>query len=357
MKKSIIAITLIVIISLFNSCTLKVNKNVIKAYPPQLPDSTFMFYYAEMPNNAEVIGTLSITDGGATLNCDSATVFELAKLEVGKSGGDALLVTEHKRPGLFGSSCHQITGAILKIHDTIANEDFSSGLSSASSNTPAPKDTIAMTTVKFEMPRYLPTMIFGLDAGYGWRTAKIDPNEEPFQRNILENIASGFVWDASASYIFKNGYGIRLSYAQYLASYSVSAVRNETYQSGTFSIKDNISYVGPAFAMFTHFGQDKDWFLTYYMGLGYMTYSSNATFLNDKSVTTGETLGVQLGFGIEHKIYPELGIGLNMELLGGVLSSWEVNDNGDRKTYQTEENKGEGLGQFRIAVGLRYYIK
>ena len=192
MKRNIITLIIFVIGTLIiTSCSLKVNKDITKFYPPQFPDSTFKLYYGsnETPNDAEIIGTLSIKDAGATLNCDSATVFDLAKIEAGQSGGNALLITKHTRPSIFGSSCHQISGFILKIPDTIGDRDLFLGVVS-SSDTSIVKDTSVNKMVKFELPRYLPRAIFSLDGGYGWRTAKISPDLNYEEREFMEHLMS-----------------------------------------------------------------------------------------------------------------------------------------------------------------------
>ena len=45
-------------------------------------------------------------------------VVALAKLETAKNGGNALALTDHRKPSLLGSSCHQIAGDMLWIGDT-----------------------------------------------------------------------------------------------------------------------------------------------------------------------------------------------------------------------------------------------
>jgi hypothetical protein len=358
MKKNMKALIIFLFtILLFTSCSLRVNKNITKSYPPQVPDSTFKVYFSEAPENAEIIGTISVLDGGMTMTCDSATVFNLAKVEAGQAGGNALMITDYKKPAIWESSCHQVIGMILKIPDAIKSEEFFSGLAT-SSDSLITKDTTAIKMVKFEKPRYLPRMIFSLDGGYGWRTAKIDPNLNYEEKDFLKHLMSGFVWDASATYIFKNNYGIKLTYLQYFASHSANGYDLETYQTGTLSESQTISYVGPAFAGYDAFGKDKNWILGSYVGLGYIMYYDKATFINDYITITGAKVGFQFGIEIEHKINPNFGIGLNAELVSGVLMSWEVNKNGKKQTYTTNDvNNGIGLGQFRIMAGIRYYIK
>lgn len=38
----------------------------------------------------------------------------------GKAGGNALALTDHRKPSLLGSSCHQIAGSMLLVSDTAA---------------------------------------------------------------------------------------------------------------------------------------------------------------------------------------------------------------------------------------------
>jgi len=349
MKKNILTIIIFVISTLiFVSCVPNVSKTITKLYPPIVTDSTFNIYYdnKEVPQEVDIIGTLSITDGVFTTNCDSVSIFNLAKKEVSQSGGNALLITKYSIPSISGSKCHQIEGIILRIVDN------SDGILTSSTNIPT-----TITDFKIEKPRYLPKVILSLDGGYGWRTATISPDLDYEQKQFLKNLTSGFVWDASASFIFKKGYGVKLTYLQYLASHSINAYNNETYQTGTLSTKHNISYVGPAFVTSAALGKYKNWISVGYVGLGYMMYYDSTTFRNDFETYTGATVGFQLGWSIDYKIYPELAIGINAELLSGILTSWEVNSNGNKYNESLPANSGEGLGQFRIMAGLRYYIK
>ncbi len=344
---------------IFASCSPNVSKNVAKNYLPQIPDSSFKFYYNsnDVPQNTDIIGTLSITDGGftATSKCDSVSIFNLAITEVSQSGGNALLITRHSRPNVFGSNCHQVEGMILKVLDSVTIEDLSGLVTSAGEPI---NNTNNTTPFKLVKPRYLPRATFGLDGGYGWRTAKISPDLDYSQRNYLENFTSGFAWNIYGSYIFgSSSYGIKLTYLQYIASHSEHRYY-DFFIAGTLKETHTITFIGPSFIGCDAFGKDKNWILSSYVGLGYLKYSDVATFRDEKNTMTGSTLGFQLGIGLEHKLTPQLGIGINAELINGVLTEMEVNENGYKYTISTNDPKqGEGLGQIRITAGIRYYIK
>ena len=52
--------------------------------------------------------------------CNYDQVVWLAKQETAKAGGNALALTDHRKPSLLGSSCHQIAGSMLLVSDTVA---------------------------------------------------------------------------------------------------------------------------------------------------------------------------------------------------------------------------------------------
>jgi len=69
----------------------------------------------DLPENARLVGYMELKDNGFTLNCGWEQVLEKAVMEARKAGGNAIKITEHWPPSVFGSSCHQIKAKILKI--------------------------------------------------------------------------------------------------------------------------------------------------------------------------------------------------------------------------------------------------
>lgn len=68
----------------------------------------------QVPDRVEVLGKVSVGEGGFTTRCGLDDVIGEAKLEARKCGGNAVKITSHKTPSLF-SSCHRIEADILKI--------------------------------------------------------------------------------------------------------------------------------------------------------------------------------------------------------------------------------------------------
>ena len=73
----------------------------------------------EILSNAEKLGTIKVGDSGFSIHCNYATVFDKAKTEARKVGGNVLKINKHKKPDLW-SSCHRITAEVFKT-DKIEN--------------------------------------------------------------------------------------------------------------------------------------------------------------------------------------------------------------------------------------------
>lgn len=104
---------------LLAACSPRVTTEVVKSYPPIVDADSVCVYEPgdSVPNSAEPIGTVSVTDAGTTIKCKYDQVLRIAREETAKIGGNAFAVTEHKEPAVWGSSCHQISGTMLRISD------------------------------------------------------------------------------------------------------------------------------------------------------------------------------------------------------------------------------------------------
>mgnify|MGYP000140394667 CR=1 FL=1 len=103
-------------------CAPKVITNISKSYPASVTaDKVRLYELGEaVPASAERIGNVSVVDNGVSTKCNYDQVVWLAKQETAKAGGNALALTDHRKPSLLGSSCHQIAGSMLLVSDTVA---------------------------------------------------------------------------------------------------------------------------------------------------------------------------------------------------------------------------------------------
>ncbi len=331
---------------LLMSCSPKIGKVITKTYPEvssDIPVTVFM-NAQKIPVNSESLGVVKVGDSGFTTNCDSVTVVDLIKTEARKVGGNAVLVTEYRKPSFWGSSCHQMVATVLKVND------FSSSTEETDTTSRFVENKV------FKPARTLPRVRFSIGGGYGWRTAETISELNQTMKNYLEELKSGPVWDASFNYYFNDNYGIGLIYSAYTASNSEYLQELNTGNTGYLDTRDFITYVGPAFMMRFPFAKNKCIF-DMGIGFGYIGYKSTVEFLQDKYIYTGSSVGFQMAVGLEYRISNNWGIGFDLSTLGGSLDRITINENGEKTTYKFESGEFEGLGHFRMLVGVRYHIK
>ena len=105
----------LLVVLLFSACSPKVVTNIQHSTEPLAYTEKVKVVPLEkpMPNNAKIIGEIKIGDTGFSTNCTWEVVIQKAKEEARKAGGNAIKITEHIPPSVWGSSCHRIRGTII----------------------------------------------------------------------------------------------------------------------------------------------------------------------------------------------------------------------------------------------------
>ncbi|NDW18214.1 porin family protein [Dysgonomonas sp. 216] len=348
MKK--LTLVLIPILCLFASCAPKITTTIIKPYPSLQPDAPIEVLFAQrIPAKAEEIGQVRISDSGVSTNCDSLTVINKIKDEARKAGGNTIIVTKHTKPSIWGSSCHQMTATVLNV------SDFSDKDIAANERRYMSENAIIDSLYKTKNERLLPKFNLSANVGYGWRTAKTADGLGRDEKQIVDDLKSGFVWDISANYYINDNFGLGISNSNYSSSTSAYGEHNDSGNSGTIKFNDRITYIGPAFLM--RFSQNQKWIFNISLGIGYLGYSSESKLDRDFLKVTGSTVGFESRVGVEHKLAENWGIGISLSSHSGILSTLNVNDNGHKKTIDLDKDNKEGLGRIQLGIGMRYYIK
>lgn len=80
------------------ACSPRVTTKVIKSYPLVVAADSVCVYESGdyVPNSAEPIGYVSVTDAGTTTKCKYDQVLRIAKEETAKIGGNGFAITDHK---------------------------------------------------------------------------------------------------------------------------------------------------------------------------------------------------------------------------------------------------------------------
>lgn len=118
MKKKFVFVLLS---TLFIACSPSKKLTVNQTHLPLAPDTPIEIYELseEVPDKAIEIGSIKIGDTGFSTNCSLSTVLALAKENARTAGGNAIKITEHKKPSALGSSCHRIKATILSVPEDV----------------------------------------------------------------------------------------------------------------------------------------------------------------------------------------------------------------------------------------------
>lgn len=298
---------------LLTACSPRVTTEIIKTYPPLIADSVWVYEPGEViPNSAEPIGRVSVTDAGATTKCKYDQVLWIAREETAKVGGNGFVVTEHKTPAIWGSSCHQISGTMLYINDWTIDTEASNSIT----------DAIEAEHIALEekmKKRQVPANTVGLDVGIGYVYSKIYTPYRTYRGK------SGVDWKLEYNRVYRNGLGFGLQYSGFRTN----------FLGGGYML---LAYIAPSFI-----GRVKlsdVWILKYGIGIGYFGYSDSGDILSG--------VGLDVNIGAEYMVSKHVGLGIEVQSLSSYLSGQEGVTLG--------EDEHSGISRINIKGGVRFYF-
>lgn len=258
-------------------------------------------------------------DSGASTKCNYEQVVLLAKQETAKGGGNALALTDHRKPSLLGSSCHQIAGNMLWIGDTIQilNQETTSVQTAfhqnSGSNTETGKTSFQHNT-------------FFAHIGYAFMTSKFY-----LPQGASGNPKNGLDWQVGYKWVSRNGFGAGLMYSGYKSSYAYSGL----------DVKLGLVYIAPQFVMKQIAGR---WIFQENVGVGYFSQRESTKGLSESLSGVGYNLTLRM----EYLLSQHVGIGANLGYIGGSLP----------KQDNLEYKKGESSGIYRLQLdaGIRFHF-
>ena len=385
------------------SCSPKVHKHIIKEMHPVGNETEVTVYDIGnvVPENAEVIGNVSVLDGGFTSHCDWESVLETAKQEVRAAGGNGIEIVQHSYPGQNGSSCHQITAYILNISDDVdpvapseaAQEEFHdyvvmkdgdtiqcrvtdktnnaitflyerNGIRRLSNLplTDVPHyyidDPVELANRKAESQKKDYNVQIALNGGYAFRTAKFSGDISSDYKDYLRKLSRGLDYGASIRFNIKNGITLGLHYDQFSSSNRANVYAYDddgNYHEGTMSNIHSFTFIGVSLGALTANSQNGKHMLNVEGLAGYLGYKDSAEEFGYKYTLTGQTFGLGLGMGYDYRLTQHIAIGAEASYYIGALSKVTYDD-GTRKEVIDLGNSKEGLQRFNIKGGIRFYL-
>lgn len=315
-------------------CSPQVYTRIQKSYPARPADSPVLVYeYTDsLPPAAEVLGNVEVRDNGLSTNCAYAVVLQLAKNETNKAGGNGFILTWHKEPTVFGSSCHQIAGNILLVPDStyavsgsdnLAQQYLRTNLMSIPANT-------ALTTAGETADKRKPCVLL-LNGGYGFIVSKYYLPE-----GGSGNPKQGLDINGAFQWVGRSGLGVGLRYSGYFSSIQLDGAK----------VKIGLHYIGPEFVLRQELGRRKKWAFQESVGLGYAHYKES---LGTISGGFGG-FGYHVELGAEYKLTPSVGLGASV---GAYAARFKSADNLN-KAMGYEENAG--INRLTVNGGVRFYF-
>lgn len=315
-------------------CAPKIYTSIHKSCPARPADANVLVYYITdtLPERAEVLGKVEVRDNGMSTKCSYPEVLQRAKEEANKAGGNGLVLTWHKEPTAFGSSCHQIAGDILLMPDSVYKE-------SCQRNTAMqvyrahyfgiPTNTVITNRIPAEFDRK--PCVLMLNAGYGFVTSKYYIPE-----GTTGNPKQGLELNGVFQWTGRSGIGFGLRYAGYFSSYK--------YESVNSSVR--LHYIAPEFVTRCSLDRQDKWIFHVSAGIGYTRYSEKFTGV---AISCGG-FGYHADLGFEYKIAPSIGLGLGVGCYSTRFSTMD---------YLTEEYAPDdkaGITHISMNGGVRFYF-
>ena len=397
--------SLLLLAAAFCSCSPKIHKNIIKQMPyPNGTHSEVTVYDTDdvVPDNAEVIGSLSVGDGGFTTHCDWETIIETAKKEAKTSGGNGLEILQHSYPGENSSNCHQIVAYILNIDDNaepiglsdFALKNFTDYVVFGEGDTIKCRvtenekdyltviyerngvrryrmlgknkllayhidDPVALAEQQSERDRKDFHVCIGLDGGWAYRTAPLSSDISDDYKDYLRSLKKGSDLSANLKINIENILSLGLQYDRFTAGCQADAWFADdegNVTQGTISDAITITFIGGSFGMFGWVSNNKKHLLHADFIFGYMGYEDAGEEFGTQYVLKGKTFGTGYAFGYDFKITKHIAIGEELSYYKGSLKNMEYWENGYFKDGIDLGNSREGLQRINLKAGLRFYL-
>jgi len=352
---AIIATTSAVILAVC-SCSPKLTSSIISQQVALDVDEEVAIVPQEtdLPEDAQFIGTLKITDSGFTSikNGTTEKVMELAREQARSRGGNIVRIIESIPPDL-NCTTHRLEAEIYRIDDISSivpdgeaalfyDDDREIALSQA--QIPASPESSST-----------PKLRFAVQGGFGYLLGKVDKTMGPDMIDYQKKLKSGFTDGAELSYLFLNGYsaGIKYSHMRSAVSvYGTLSYEDGTTKTGTLSDDISIIFIGP-FLGTTTAGYGSKHIFSLNVGLGYIGYKDNVWVITPYELS-GWTLGYYLGFEYDFMISRRIAIGAEIDYYSGSISEVDKTEQGVKSKLEQENNLS--ASHFEASIGVRLYL-
>ena len=302
---------------MLSACSPRVMTEVTMTYPARTADEVKVYDIGDtVPNNSVPLGKVAVLDRGFTTNCGYDRMLSLAKEKTAETGGNGLLLTYHKEPSIWGSSCHQLMGTMFLMNDMTVDPTRPNPVMEA-----AKRD--AEETEQQIKDLTMLGNSFRLSVGY----AKISSDVETFKGT---KHPAGLEVTLDYEHRWRSGFGIGVNTALFHSSYSEA----EDGINGNLSL----FYIGPSLVYAFKF--HKHWGLGWNIGVGY-------AYVDDVFIRQSG-IGFMGKLRAEYLLNDNWGLGLDVN---GIATSFKKPDG-----VELPKDKKWGFSRLSYMLGVRYYF-
>lgn len=272
--KVVAYVSVVLAMSVMASCSPRVITSVTNPLPAK--EASRVAVYDEgaiVPNSAQVIGQVRVTDGGLcpTGKCRYPQVVEIAKQQTAKAGGNALYVRQHQLPDGH-STCHRITCDMLYLTDSIVDPTLPNPLMEKA----AEEEKAYFEKVDNDnQVRRLPLNYISLGGGYSW----LD-NDVLTDDGFKKVKPDGFGYTVEYSHLWQSKRSARPVYYGFALNCIYSCVTYDNLGSFGQSMELHNTLLGVGYKMAYKTNRNFVW--DWVLGLGY-AHTSDDWGLNNAS--------------------------------------------------------------------------
>lgn len=318
--KKITQFSVLYLLPLFlGSCAPKVLTEINNPHTPVVTANEVRLYEVgdSVTQSAELIGRVKVLDSGLSTHCQYDQVVALAKEKTAQSGGNALALTDHRKPSIW-SSCHQIAGNMLLIDETKRHETYTRATTPAEDS----KECNCEEQSRFRHNT------FYANIGYSCIVSKFYMPLE-----ATGHPKRGMDWMAGYDWVSTSGFGAGVMYSGYKSSYLLSDI--------DFAVK--LTYIAPQFVMKQQFRQ---WSIEEKLGIGYFNYRES---VKGSGSVSASGVGYNFLLGTEYHVSDLVGIGANIGYISGSLPE-------DKFGNPNEEDGSTGIFRLHFNVGVKFHF-
>jgi len=205
------------------------------------------------------------------------------------------------------------------------------------------------------VPRSKPSLRLAVNGGFSYLMGKIDDAAPQGEQDYLKGLKTGAHLNGDLDVFFGETYGVGFRYNVFMTRNEAMVTTTQVDGSTTSgTVIDNVreTFIGPTYC--TRFLAPRSGnALIMSIGLGYMGYRNNATFINE-FVIRGSTAGNLVDIGYDFRISEGMSLGISMSMITGFLTEFEVQQGTTTRTVELEQGSYQSMNRFDLSLGLRF---